>query len=539
MYTTYLLALIALGNALAHADTHVSFVESDQIVPELDLVGSDLESKTSPPGKAVLKYKAGGCATQAKVSRVVNGKLKKKKVLGKQFQNPTECLHAAAKHEACGDTVMWSPVYNKNWGCRCCAKGGEGTDAQKNKNWERWTLEKETGGTCSDKLLSTGEPWHDSGAPIYDCAWYAAKPASRCVDFGMSYKNEGMTGCQACCVCHPYCTPVVSWEYPGEGGNIPTSTSTYTASTYDAGSTYTASTYDAGSTYTASSACSTVCASCSSADCIIQGDRCHYNHAAEMCLPGKAPTSDVGSTYTASTYDAGSTYTASTSDVGSTYTASTYDAGSTYTAGGEGGEETEYKKLPKPHIPVPYCTGAMAACCTPAFSGKNVKMLSDFKTWTSSDGSTWSIQKKDGAEYSFQWRVQNDKQCGGHGEVKQDGKMHAKFEALRDIKVQVSMHGLAEADYEQLEIFVDDESIFKIVASDKPGVCAVSTCNMCPVQMKPKVFSFAKGIHDLKMEGTTTDGQFHNNVYFNVTLSAAVQVMMVEHEQSCDGSCQC
>jgi len=112
---------------------------------------------------AVVKYKAGGCAKQARN-------------LGGGLKTPLECLQAAAKHTSCGNVVMWSPKYNYSWGCRCCAKNGEGTaTTDTNKNWQRWTIKQKTAekktGTKS-KSKSKTDAARDIPTPNTD-TWYS------------------------------------------------------------------------------------------------------------------------------------------------------------------------------------------------------------------------------------------------------------------------------------------------------------------------------------------------------------------------------
>merc|ERR1711934_1289640 len=54
---------------------------------------------------------------------------------------------------------------------------------------------------CQDQRLQNGQPWHDSGAPLYTCSWYAADAEKRCARYGFAYRNEGITPDEACCVC--------------------------------------------------------------------------------------------------------------------------------------------------------------------------------------------------------------------------------------------------------------------------------------------------------------------------------------------------
>jgi len=53
--------------------------------------------------------------------------------LGVHHDTPEACLDVAHGNPACGDEVMWSPSYNVQWGCRCCAQG---SDFTVNPNWQ-------------------------------------------------------------------------------------------------------------------------------------------------------------------------------------------------------------------------------------------------------------------------------------------------------------------------------------------------------------------------------------------------------------------
>jgi len=53
--------------------------------------------------------------------------------LGVDHKTPEACVDAAYGNPACGDEIMWAPVYNKQWGCRCCAQGSGFTA---NPNWQ-------------------------------------------------------------------------------------------------------------------------------------------------------------------------------------------------------------------------------------------------------------------------------------------------------------------------------------------------------------------------------------------------------------------
>jgi len=85
-----------------------------------------------------LLYPQGGCATQGPH-------------LGSHFTTPQECYNAAVLNPYCGSAIMWAPRYNYDWGCRCCAPGGEGdTTSDYNTNWQRYGFHSSGGGntTC-------------------------------------------------------------------------------------------------------------------------------------------------------------------------------------------------------------------------------------------------------------------------------------------------------------------------------------------------------------------------------------------------------
>ena len=51
--------------------------------------------------------------------------------------------------------------------------------------------------SCTDITVNGGQPWYDSDGPMFDCAWYGQN--NYCASD--SYKNFGLLGKEACCVC--------------------------------------------------------------------------------------------------------------------------------------------------------------------------------------------------------------------------------------------------------------------------------------------------------------------------------------------------
>lgn len=52
-----------------------------------------------------------------------------------------QCVGMASANSRCGGgdgSVMWSPRYNKWWGCRCCAKAQNTGQLHRNTNWQLW-----------------------------------------------------------------------------------------------------------------------------------------------------------------------------------------------------------------------------------------------------------------------------------------------------------------------------------------------------------------------------------------------------------------
>lgn len=52
-----------------------------------------------------------------------------------------QCVRMAMANSRCqrGDgSVMWSPRYNRWWGCRCCQKSPSISDLRRNGNWQLW-----------------------------------------------------------------------------------------------------------------------------------------------------------------------------------------------------------------------------------------------------------------------------------------------------------------------------------------------------------------------------------------------------------------
>ena len=59
--------------------------------------------------------------------------------LGTSFSSQHECLAAALDTPGCGRAVMWSIMYNYNWGCRCCSEGGT-SGGSYNQYWAVWGI---------------------------------------------------------------------------------------------------------------------------------------------------------------------------------------------------------------------------------------------------------------------------------------------------------------------------------------------------------------------------------------------------------------
>ena len=78
---------------------------------------------------------------------------KQAKNFGSAHATVEECAEAARADPECGSAIMWSPVYGKDWGCRCCNGGGSG--GRPNKKWQGHRIYP--GGACGGVVPES--PW--------------------------------------------------------------------------------------------------------------------------------------------------------------------------------------------------------------------------------------------------------------------------------------------------------------------------------------------------------------------------------------------
>lgn len=131
---------------------------------------------------------------------------------------------------------------------------------------------------------------------------------------------------------------------------------------------------------------------------------------------------------------------------------------------------------------------------------------------TDKAGSKWS-RLSNGA---IRWTIANDPKCGGVADRAQKGTAKFSFKLKQATKFRVSMQGMGESQYERLRISLNGIKIADVIADDVKGVCAVDTCNMCPVKMDPKEFALNAGSHELLLQADTFDGEYHNGCYYDI-----------------------
>jgi len=146
---------------------------------------------------------------------------------------------------------------------------------------------------------------------------------------------------------------------------------------------------------------------------------------------------------------------------------------------------------------------------------------------TDKAGSQWSVL----ANGAVRWTVANDPKCGGSADKAQKGTAELRFQVLRDTKVRVSMQGMGEARYERLKISLDNKELLDVIAENVPGVCAVDTCNMCPVKMKPREITLKAGAHRLNLYADTFDGEYHNGCYYDIFFAEVPAVETSEYQK--------
>lgn len=124
------------------------------------------------------------------------------------------CGEVAKDTGSCTDTPLSSgePWHDKGGDKYDCAHYGKKTKHCKNDG-DKYDFEGMTAnqaccacgggqaGTCTDQKLPGGELFHDSGGKKYNCAYYSAKPESRCKGDGDKYAVDGLTANMACCGC--------------------------------------------------------------------------------------------------------------------------------------------------------------------------------------------------------------------------------------------------------------------------------------------------------------------------------------------------
>eukprot|EP00521_Asterionellopsis_glacialis_P008183 CAMPEP_0195285058 /NCGR_PEP_ID=MMETSP0707-20130614/3026_1 /TAXON_ID=33640 /ORGANISM="Asterionellopsis glacialis, Strain CCMP134" /LENGTH=612 /DNA_ID=CAMNT_0040344489 /DNA_START=72 /DNA_END=1911 /DNA_ORIENTATION=- len=131
-----------------------------------------------------------GCKLQATLPGYGCDKFQAKQ-LGTGYKTPQECAVAAHADSACsGNEIMFAPVYNYAWGCRCCKPKPSGSvDAvySKNPNWDVYKYTAPTKAVTVYKRL-----------PSYGCDRFQAK------QLGTGHKTP--EACAAAAMADPACS---------------------------------------------------------------------------------------------------------------------------------------------------------------------------------------------------------------------------------------------------------------------------------------------------------------------------------------------
>jgi hypothetical protein len=185
---------------------------------------------------------------------------------------------------------------------------------------------------------------------------------------------------------------------------------------------------------------------------------------------------------------------------------------------------------------LPFCPASLEkTCCNNVLTSSNV-VKTQRQKWrfrTDKAGSQWSLLPNG----AIRWTVANDGKCGGTAHRTQKGTAKLNFKVLQGQKVRISMQGMGEAQYERLRITLNRIKIADVIADNIKGVCAVDTCNMCPVAMKPKEFFLSPGDHELLLQADTFDGEYHNGCYYDVFFADVPSDKAPDYDKC--KSCQC
>ena len=163
-------------------------------------------------------------------------------------------------------------------------------------------------------------------------------------------------------------------------------------------------------------------------------------------------------------------------------------------------------------------------CCDSIFT-TNFGESFEWKLSDNGAGGIWKL----GPSF-IQFDIANDKQCKGTADQRQTGTAIMKFDSFTAKTIVISMEGVAEANHETFELFVDGKSKVKVQASDSLS-CEANTCRMCKVTREEQEFTIGPGSHNVTIEVDTKDAYFHNNSYFRIDFS-------VKQLDICE-SCEC
>lgn len=149
-----------------------------------------------------------------------------------------------------------------------------------------------------------------------------------------------------------------------------------------------------------------------------------------------------------------------------------------------------------------------SGCCEPLGD------IADKWDFSSTGGGTWS-----GTDSSIRYDFADDVVCGGEATLTQTGVATLNLDEDKEIKLLLSMSGVAEAEYEKFELYVDDELVVTVQAENGHGgsECQVSTCIMCDVSMPQQTFVLSPGPHKIEVKVTSIDHLYHQGAFFEIS----------------------
>jgi hypothetical protein len=165
--------------------------------------------------------------------------------------------------------------------------------------------------------------------------------------------------------------------------------------------------------------------------------------------------------------------------------------------------------LSRPTLAVDECSISQrdSGCCEPLGD------IADNWEFTSTGAGTWT-----GTDSFIRFDFANSQDCGGDAAQTQDGVATLNLNEAKEIKLLLSMTGVAEAQYETYELFVDDVLVVTVQAENGQGGsdCQVSTCIMCDVSMPQEAYILSPGTHKIEVKVSSLDGAYHQGAYFEI-----------------------